>query len=95
MSDILDITYEKQTGLDLMVRINELVKETQSVLLRTLPSVILMTQAQYDKLSTIDGSMPEMFNSTERFYITPHNVMEVSVKNPTKKTWKQAIKEKD
>ena len=78
--NVLDITEFTEKGIDLQVAIQNAVQETQRVIIRELPNVIRMTQAQYDNLIPYDD-MSEMFGS-QGFYMyrTPLNVMEVEIK---------------
>jgi hypothetical protein len=88
-TDILDITDFKEMGAELRKVIVEAVRSTQSVVITTLPNIIKMTQKQYDSLLE-QQNMVEMYQSTERMYVTPYNVMEVQVEGRTKKTFAEA-----
>lgn len=90
-TDELDITHWRQKGADLHTEIVNAVKSTQSVIIQPLPNILTMTQAQYDSLLLLKN-MPEMYQSKERFYYTPLNVMEVRVSNRTKQTFEEAHK---
>lgn len=75
----LDITDWKQKDDDLRREIVNAVLSTQAVLVQPLPDQLVMTKAQFDMLDT-DPRMQAMYQSTERLYVTPHNAMEVVVK---------------
>lgn len=77
--DNLDITGVKKLGLELKEEIANMVKETQSVIVRPYPSFITMTVAQYKSLQH-DPEMREMYQSKDHMFATPYNVMEVIVK---------------
>lgn len=75
----LDITDWKQTGDALKLEISNAVLATQSTLIQDLPSELLMTATQFIDLSD-DPDMLPMHGTTEKLWLTPHNVMEIIVK---------------
>lgn len=81
----LDITGWKQRGVSLRKAIIETVKDTQSVIVRSYPDKIIMTQAQYKMLSgtpdVIPGSHDPSFEQEFYLYHTPHNLMEIIIKD--------------
>lgn len=88
MSDTIDITPLKETGLELRQAIYNAVQDTQSaVLLTPLPNILIMTFAQYENLDPY-GDMVGAYQSKQRIYITRHedgkplNAMDVVVKDP-------------
>ena len=90
-TDILDITDQKETGIQLRQVIIEAVRSTQGIVLAPLPNILLMTQKQYDSLLK-QQNMIEKYQSTERMYVTPYNVMEVRIKDRSKQTFAEAHK---
>ena len=78
--DTLDIRSMREKGRALHTAIENAVGGTQKVLIRPLPSLLVMTRDQYNDLLLLSGQMIEMENSTDRIYMTKHNVMEVIVR---------------
>lgn len=79
-TDILDITPWKQKGWELKVEIENAVASTQSIIIQPLPNILIMTKAQYDDLQH-DPEMIGAYQSTQHLYLTPHNVMDVVIKD--------------
>lgn len=81
MSDYttIDIRDWKQTGAELKAAIEQAVKDTQSVIIRELPHIIVMTGMQYDDLQD-DPEMRGFWTDQSRVYSTQYNVMEVVIK---------------
>lgn len=78
--DNLDIRHVKTRDKHaLMKEIASMVKDTQRYIIRELPNVITMTPKQFDILQN-DVNMLGAYNSNEHLFITPHNVMEVVIK---------------
>lgn len=78
--DNLDIRHLKQRDKHaLMKQIAEMVKDTQRYLIRELPNTITMTTKQYDLLQN-DPNMLGAYDSNEHLFVTPHNAMEVVIK---------------
>jgi hypothetical protein len=75
--NVLDITDTKLKGEELKKEIWNRVKETQRLVIQTLPDVLRMTQDQFDELKP---DMDLMYQSNLHLYKTPDNVMEVEVK---------------
>lgn len=73
----LDITGFRERGSELKIAITNAVKDTQRVIIRTLPDDLIMTKKQFKMLR----STPEMMetNAKEYLYITSYNVMEIRV----------------
>lgn len=79
-TEVLDITDLRETGPELRKKIVEAVRDTQSVIITTLPNVLLMTVAQYQDLDPY-GDMVGAYNSQQRLYKTEYNVMDIVVKD--------------
>ena len=79
-TNTLDITDLKEHGLALHEAICNAVKDTQSIVIRQLPNILLMTLAQYQELDPL-GDMNGAANAKQRIYMTPLNAMDVVVKN--------------
>lgn len=80
----LDITDYKESGQKLKKRIENEVRDTQTVVVHALPNKIIMTQRQYNDLS----GQPEMMDMVGEgqsywLYRTKLNVMEVEIKEGT------------
>lgn len=75
---LLDITDCKLKGADLRKEIADRVKDTQRVLITTLPDTLLLTQEQYDILEH-DPEMVGGYGSNSRVYITPYNAMDLQI----------------
>lgn len=78
--NVLDITDLKETGVELMQAIHDAVKDTQSVIITTLPNVLIMTSAQFESLDPY-GEIVSTYRSKDRVYITPLNAMDVVIKD--------------
>lgn len=86
----LDVTNEKTLGKALQERINEIVADSQAFILTPLPGRLLLTRTQFESLISAEAlqEMVEYNQFTEEIkpikdalFITPHNVMEVVVKD--------------
>lgn len=77
-SETIDITDCRLTGNALKREILERVKDTQRLLIRTLPNRIIMTKKQFKELSA-DPQMIDVGTSEERIYMTRMNAMDVIV----------------
>lgn len=75
----LDIRDFKERGYELKIAIANAVQDTQRVIIRTLPDVIIMTKKQFKMLRN-DEEMQHTTDYKEHLYLTPHNAMEVVVK---------------
>jgi hypothetical protein len=76
----LNITDCPLKGKALRQEIVDRVKATQSVIIRTLPDLLILTKEQYKDLEH-DPQMIDMHQSKERIYATQYNVMELSIKD--------------
>jgi hypothetical protein len=74
----LDVRHVPEIGADLKKVILASVDHTQSVIMMELPSFLVVTKKQY--VSLLDYTQ-QMYESTERMFRTPLNVMEVLVDN--------------
>lgn len=83
MFKTLDITPLTGTVEELEQFIFEGVKDTQRLLITTLPDQLLITRKQFDQLAK-RPEMHQMYASKDFFYYTPLNVMEVRVKEEYK-----------
>lgn len=79
MKTTLDITDWKETGEELKRMITVAVKDTQRLILKPLPDIMLITKAQFDYFVT-DPDIIQMYETTDLLYSTPYNVMEIRVK---------------
>lgn len=77
--DTLDIRDFKETGAELVTAISNAVAGTQRVIIQRLPDKIVMTRVQYEQLEH-DPDMQAFDGRTERIFLTPHNAMDVIVK---------------
>jgi hypothetical protein len=75
----LNITDCKLKGDALRQEIVDRVKATQSVIIQTLPDMLVLTKEQYQELED-DSEMLPMYASKSGVYMTSENVMEVSIK---------------
>lgn len=90
LSTPFDITNFKQKGQELKLAIDkEIESQANSLLFTTMPSKILMTQAQFDDLNKLNH-LPTMYHTEDRMYVTKWNVMEVRVDKRTKLTFQEA-----
>lgn len=79
IANILDIRQFKENTLEtLNAAIQLAVKDTQRVLIRELPNQIKMTPAQYDLLQS-DSDLKGDYDTKDKLYRTPMNVMEVVI----------------
>lgn len=79
--NVLDITHEQaRTKEQLHDRIVAMVKDTQRVLIRELPNILLMTKKQF-KLLARNDEMRKLYESEEMFYYTKFNAMQIEVKD--------------
>lgn len=86
----LDITAWKGKGADLIEAIEKEIKPIfKSKLILPIPSIIIMTQAQYDDLMRL-AKLPNMFHSKDQMLQTKYNVMEVRVKDRRRPTIEEA-----
>ena len=84
-----DITNYRETGRELITRINNDMKHyADSVLTVKMPDLLTMTQKQYDDLMKLNR-LDTMYHSDEQMFLTPYNVMEVRVSNRNKLTFKE------
>lgn len=73
----IDITDCKLKGAALKQEIIDRVKATQSVIIQTLPNVLILTKEQYKDLE----HDPEMYGAEKsRVYITPYNAMDLDIR---------------
>ncbi len=89
----LDITSFKETGQDLVNKIAEEVKATQSVIIQDYPDEMLVTEKQFKELLPLEDLM-EMSEyieivdlvkvGKEKLWRTPYNVMEIRVEEVKK-----------
>lgn len=77
---VLDITSATETGAELATAIENDIGYGQSIIVHEMPSILRMTQAQYDSLMKA-SQITEYDGSEGRFFITKYNVMEVEVAN--------------
>lgn len=76
----LDITDEKEKGLALKEKIENMVASTQLYIVRPLPNFIKMTRNQYEDLLKVNGFVGNMWESKAEFVVTKHNIMEIIIK---------------
>ena len=72
----LDARVTKRQGRELFQLIIDSVDHSQKFIQTTLPSVLIVTQKQFVSLQTYTE---EMDHTTDRMFITPLNVMEVTI----------------
>jgi hypothetical protein len=78
----LDITDWPQTGQNLTKEIHQAVKDSQRVIIRAYPDKIKMTIKQYRDLAGQKDLLHQEWDGQEYFlYRTPHNIMEIEVKD--------------
>lgn len=73
---ILDVRISPKLGKELAEDIAESVNWTQRFIQMTLPDVLLVTQKQF---ASLNGYTEEMYQTTDRMFTTPLNVMEVTI----------------
>lgn len=84
---VLDVTLYKQKGVELAKEIEQAVRATQSLIIRPLPSQLVVTLDQYKDLMVISGLIHLIGDDdTGRLYKTKYNVMEVYIKNGNTET---------
>lgn len=82
MFDTLDITKSDLVYDKLVKHIDELVLETQNkTYSRILPNILLMTKKQQKMLRRYP-QCKAMFGTTQKHWLTPHNVMECAIVQP-------------
>jgi hypothetical protein len=72
----LDFRAVPKQGRDLYDLIIESVAHTQRFIVQTLPNKLIVTQKQFASLNNFTQAM---YNTTDRFMITPLNAMEVTI----------------
>lgn len=80
MTKPLDIRDWKEKGNELKKAITQAVKDTQRVLITTLPDRIIMSKKQYKDLTGSPELMQTANGQEHSLYRTLYNVMEVQVK---------------
>lgn len=88
--DKFDATVLQERGTALVKKVDELIGDSQAFIFTPLPSVILLTEDQYDSLLEADElevmqDYSELMNkftiSKNKLFMTQHNAMEVEVVN--------------
>lgn len=78
----LNITDFKEKGKELATAVENAVKDTQSVIVRSYPNKLIMTLNQYNDLTGKPGLLREEYEGQEFFlYRTPYNIMEVEIED--------------
>lgn len=85
----MDITNNKNKGMELLKSINDEIEPVAKGTLMALPSEIVMTQEQYDDLMRLSNESP-LFYQEDKLLKTKYNVMEVRVQNRKRLTFKEA-----
>lgn len=88
----LDITHLLQRGQELKDEIENLVADSQRVIIQQLYDELQMTQDQFDSLQAVGGTF-QSYIPDYYIYQTKHNVMEVKVTNPTLLVGKDDVEE--
>lgn len=79
--DNLDIRSLKiRDRQELMMEITNMVKDTQRYIVRELPNTITMTRKQFNILDGDAAMLGTTNDNSEHLFRTPHNVMEVIIK---------------
>ena len=86
----LDVSDRREKGLELhKVIVSEVKRTVKSNLFLPIPNLLLLTQTQWDDLSSLTG-VDNMYYSEDRFYTTPYNIMEVRIDKRNKLTFQEA-----
>ncbi len=72
----LDMRVSDKQGEDLAAEIAYSIERGQRFIVTTLPDVLVVTQKQFVSLQPYTQAM---YNTTDRMYVTPWNVMEVVI----------------
>lgn len=72
----LDVRVSPKLGRELADEINESIAHTQLFIQTTLPDRLIVTQKQF---ASLQPYTERMYETTDRMYVTPQNVMEVVI----------------
>ena len=80
--DTLDVTHLKLSGEKLAEEIENLVGETQRLVIQPLPSELLMTKEQFEDLISLADPDEQLIkpDPKHQLYLTKYNIMDIKIK---------------